>query len=139
MALSEEAVRQWDLTGAVNVPVPGLADCPELLARVRAEMTLGMPWHSQLGTDGWIAVKHKGRRSNTNNWVDWGPSLAEVVQLPFFEEAAKSAPTHPTPPAVATPTLTRRECGSQAVPPRREGSLLRGCSGGLLPRRRPPP
>ena len=110
MALSEEDVRQWDLTGAVNCPVPGLADSPELLARVRAEMLSGMPPHAQLGTDGWIPVKHKGRRSNTNNWVDWGPSLAEVVQLPFFEEAAKSAPRprplqphaptppHPTPP-----------------------------------------
>ena len=94
MALSEEDIRQWDLTGAVNCPVPGLADSPELLARVRAEMLSGMPPHAQLslGTDGWIAVKHKGRRTNTNNWVDWGPSLAEVVQLPFFEEAAKSAP-----------------------------------------------
>ena len=108
MALSEEDIRQWDLTGAVNCPVPGLADSPELLARVRAEMLSGMPPHAQLGTDGWIAVKHKGRRTNTNNWVDWGPSLAEVVQLPFFEEAAKSAPRpRPLQPHAPTPPHLR--------------------------------
>ena len=94
MALSEEQVRQWDQRGAVNVPVPGLVDNPALLTRVRAEMTHGMPWCHHVDHVG-NPVKRKGRHSNTNNWTEWGPSLVEVVQLPFFEEVAKCVSPHP--------------------------------------------
>ena len=91
LPLSAEQVQQWDESGAVTVDVPGLADDPDLLDALQRSMLHHMPWwHDNAGQP----LHHPGRVTNTNAWVDDWPQedsqpLCDLVQLPFFEEAAK--------------------------------------------------
>ena len=91
LPLSAEQVQQWDESGAVTVDVPGLADDLDLLDALQRSMLHHMPWwHDNAGQP----LHHPGRVTNTNAWVDDWPQedsqpLCDLVQLPFFEEAAK--------------------------------------------------